>query len=113
MFRPNQTCVITPVTGMNVFSEETLGTPFQEGCAVTDLESAAKATNTRAELSGSGSAAEDLMITAAFMLTAKTAATLGDMITVHGEDLRIVSLLPQWNTRGNLDHYVAGAGPWA
>lgn len=113
MFLPNLKCLIAKKVARNVHSEDVLGTPVQEGCAVLGMKSAAVLTNSKAELSGSQERAEDLNITARLMLTTNTVAALGDQITVARTVIRVVSLEPQFSTAGVLDHFVCGGTPWA
>jgi hypothetical protein len=112
MFQPNMFCWIAPNTGRNLYGEDQPGMPVREGCAIVELKSAAQATNSRAQLSGSQTHAEDLAIIAELMLTAKSAAKLGDKLTVAGIELRIVGFTPQFNTSGVLDHYLVAGSPW-
>ena len=112
MFQPNMTCLIAPNSARNLYGEDVPGTPVTERCAVASLKAEAKATNSRAQLSGSESHAEDTNVTASIMLTPATTAALGSQLTVAGQVLRIVSLEPQFSTMGVLDHYLAGGAPW-
>jgi hypothetical protein len=112
MFTPNQSCWITPPTGRNLYGEDIDGTPVQERCAVVQLLSRAQATNSRAQLAGSQTHGEDLVITGKIKLTAKTTARLGDKLLAVDTALRIVSITPKFTTSGVLDHYDVEGTPW-
>src|ERR1700757_1930411 len=100
MFRPNLTCTVTKADGRNRYGESQPGASFSEPCAITKAEAAAKPTNSRAQLSGSQTHAEDLQITAGVMLLPTTRVALGDRLTVAGMVLRIVSLGQEFDTFG-------------
>jgi len=112
MFTPNQWCTITPPAARNIYGEDIDGVPVRERCAVVQLLSKAQATNSRAQLAGSQTHAEDLVITGKLLLPPKTIAKLGDKLTVAGIELRIVSSTPKFNTFGVLDHYDVEGTPW-
>jgi hypothetical protein len=112
VFTPNQWCTITPPSGRNLYGEDIDGKPVREGCAIVQLLSKAQATNSRAQLAGSQTHAEDLVITGKIKLAAKTIARLGDKLTAAGTELRVISITPKFTTFGELDHFDVEGTPW-
>lgn len=109
MFRPNQNCTIIAKTGSDVYGQPITSVKSRERCAVVRLVNTNQASSVRADTSATRGNAKEVVTDSLILLAKTTQAAFDDLIQVAGMTLRIVSMRPQFNVRGELDHYEATA----
>lgn len=113
MFVPNNTCTIQASEGLSdIYGQPRPGVFIKERCAVIRLVVMNVKSAVRADSSASRGSALELEAKSKFLLTAKTRASVDDLITIAGSTLRIMTKEPRFDLTGQLDHYEVTATFW-
>lgn len=114
MFRPNQSCVISKVSGhTDVYGMPIAGVKINERCAVIKMNVVSAKSAVRADTSASRGNARELESDAEFLLANNTTAIVDDIIQVAGVTFLIISRFPRHNLQGKLDHYQVSCTYWS
>lgn len=113
MFRPNQDCVIRQQNGYDAYGMPILGTRKKERCAFVRLKVKNDKSSVRADSSASRGNSRELEADAMILLSANTTGEHDAIIELKENRFRIMSLNPQYDIAGNLDHYEALCAYWS
>lgn len=114
MFRPNQNCIVRHASGnTDVYGMPTLGTMFNERCTIVKLNIKNEKSAVRADTSASRGNARELEADAELLMLKSTKAGIDDMIEILQNKLRVKSVFPIHDARGNLDHYQVTCSFWS
>ena len=112
MFKPNQFCTITKMSGTDVYGQPVQGAATTEQCAVIELDVKANKTPIRGDSSASRGSAIESETVARLLMTPGTVVDIDDMLTIVGINLRVSSRLPQFTIHGTVDHYQISCSFW-
>jgi hypothetical protein len=105
-FIPNLVCYITKQNGYNVYGEKAAGARTQTKCGLVRLKKETTKTSVRADTSGSGGNAEEMLLNDSRLLFLPTISIgIGDMVEVSDMVVEIRTIFPRYNIIGKLDHY--------
>jgi hypothetical protein len=113
MLPPRNVCSIEKPLGKNIHGEPTFAPAIAERCSIVKSKERIMNTTVRADSSASRGYGDEFVNENDILLTPKTSAKPQDRITVAGIALRIISLRPQFDVWGVLDHYVVEGRSWA
>lgn len=113
MFRPNLKCRIQLSSGNDVYGQPKPTTYVSEGCSVVKLILTSTKSTVRADSSASRGNAMEIQAHSVILLSARTKASINDIIEVSGSKLRIEGVQPRYDTQGRLDHYEINASVWS
>lgn len=106
MFRPNQTCWVTPVAGLDLYGQPVLGAREQRRCSVVSVGS-------RAEIENRDTAdAEATVQVPEAILLFPVSLAIGTQIEVADRVFRVTGVFPRYRTNGALDHHVVECAAW-
>jgi hypothetical protein len=112
MLRPLNSCTITPRTGVDRYSQATLGSPRIERCSIVKAIKTSQHTTVRADSSASRGYADEFVMTNKILLLPTTIATIDSKLEVAGVSIRIKSMHPRYDAFGILDHYEVTGEAW-
>ena len=113
MFVPNSTCYVERSQGTDEYGMPIQGLKTPEKCTVVKLDMSSEKSSVRADSSASRGNAIELEAVSTILLTAKSKATIDDLIVLPECTLRIVGIMPRRNLQGVLDHYQVSAQLWS
>jgi hypothetical protein len=104
LFKPNQRCQLRKQLGHNAYGEERLGEPSTLKCTVVRISSGGQKSSVRADSSATRGAAEEIVSDAKILFEKNATIGVNDQVSIAGVLLRVISVEPRWDIRGNLDH---------
>lgn len=105
MFRPNNTGILRRFVSYDVYGTEIYASPTSVPCGVVRLVVTSEKTSVRTDSSGSGSSAEETLITSKILFRPTVSPKREDLFEIAGSTLRIIGVHPRFSVLGDLDHF--------
>ena len=113
MFRPNLDCLVSKLSGRDVYGQTLTAKIHRERCSIVTFDIQNLKSSVRADSSASRGAAQEEVAQVVILLTKNTVARIDDTITVAGRTLKIASSEPRFDVNGQLDHHRITCSAWS
>lgn len=104
MFRPNHTCQLYKIAGLNEFGERSFAAPISVDCGVVKFNVESEKTSVRADSSASRGKAEEVTADVKVLFPMIVPIEKGDVALIHGVFLEVTSVFPRQAVTGAFDH---------
>jgi hypothetical protein len=109
----NIDCTIQKAGATDMFGQRRPGELIRERCAIVRLRHDMQHTTVRADSSASRAHADHFTTSNRILLPARTRCEMGDKLTVAGVAIRVMSIFPQHDVSGRLDHFEVSGDVWS
>lgn len=111
-FRPNVDCSISPPGPDDEYGRPTATAMRPAKCGVVKLVFQAVKTALRTDASATHGGARELEALVQLLFLPETGIDLDWVVDIAGRLVRVMSIEPQFNVAGRLDHYQVGCDMW-